>query len=96
MTNLIFKPDLSNALNIAMKECKDPYAQTYLRAIPQAIAESEAMGISAESGLKTQLLYCLSNMRYWKGETAKNCKAVLKRYSSSECPFIKGTDTVNN
>jgi hypothetical protein len=67
--------ELAEAIAIAKKECKDPYAQSYL----QALKQSEVEGGS--NGVKVQLLYCLSNMRTWRGETARAVKEVFKRCS---------------
>jgi len=67
--------ELLEAINIAIRECKDPYAQTYLRNIDLAISEY------GNEGLKTQLLYCLSNMQDWKGQTAREVKKVFKKFS---------------
>lgn len=56
----------------AIAECKDPYAQTYLRAMNLAISQ---YGLN---GARVQILYCLSNMSYWRGQTAREVKQVFK------------------
>lgn len=66
--------DLDQAINIAKKECNDPYAQTYLRAIPKAIE------LDGKNALRVQLLYVMNNMRYWRGETAREVKKTIKAY----------------
>jgi hypothetical protein len=65
---------INEAIELAIKECKDGYAQTYLRALDQAFEED---GLN---GFKHQLLYCLSNMGTWRGETARTVKKVMKAY----------------
>jgi len=75
---------IDQAIQIAKNECKDPYAQTYLKAIPKAIELGGAMeNATAKQGLKTQLLYALSNMSYWRGQNARECKKVLKKFANS-------------
>ena len=76
----IINPELSQALTTALRECKDPYAQTYLRSIPESAEVGEQLCDSAEHGIRTQLLYVLSNMSHWKGETARETKMILKKY----------------
>jgi hypothetical protein len=70
--------NLNEAIKTAKKECKNPYAQTYLQAIPEAI---EMFGTD---GFDVQLLYALSNMNTWKGESAKNTKTIIKAYLKSK------------
>jgi hypothetical protein len=65
---------VDKAIQIAISECPDAYAQTYLRAANQAVE----FGVE---GLKIQLLYALNNMAYWKGPTARQVKKVLKKYA---------------
>jgi len=67
--------ELQEAINLAIKECKNPYALAYLNAIGES---QELYGLR---GLKTQLLYCLSNMSGWRGDNARKVKEVFKRYS---------------
>ena len=44
--------------------------------------EAVQMGMSAESGLKHQLLYVLSNLENWKGKEATRVKTILEDFSS--------------
>lgn len=67
--------ELINAIETARKECKDPYAQSYLRAMPTA---ESAYG---DEGIGMQLLYCLDNMSGWRGENARATKLVFKKYA---------------
>ena len=53
-----------------------PYALTYIYAIPNAIEEYGG------EGLQSQLEYVLANLNGWRGETAKESKAVIKKYAS--------------
>ena len=71
--------NLNEAIAIAKKECKNPYAQTYLRAIPEAI-EFGGQVSTAKDGLRVQLLYCLGNMTTWRGETAREVKKVMNAW----------------
>jgi hypothetical protein len=71
---------LFQAIEAAVKECKDPYAQTYLRAIPDAVAESEFLGQTPTTGLRVQLLYCLNNMQTWRGEVARETKKTMNQW----------------
>jgi hypothetical protein len=69
---------LKEAIETAKKECKNEYAQTYLRAIPEAIE------MHGTEGFDVQLLYALSNMNTWRGETARDKKAIIKAYLKSK------------
>ena len=71
---------LCKAILIAKKDCKNPYCQTYLHAIPLAIEESRHMFGNPVTGLRTQLLYVVSNMTAWRGDNAKAVRACLKSY----------------
>ena len=73
-TALVSKEQLVEAVRTAVRECRDPYAQTYLRALPLA------KEMYAEEGVIVQLLYALNNMATWRGETARATKAVLKAF----------------
>jgi hypothetical protein len=75
---------LDEAIKIAMNGANDPIAVAYLQAIPRAIEEY------GTDGLKTQLLYALSNMAYWRGPLAKECKEVMKKFASSEHLQVRG------
>jgi len=69
--------ELKNAIETAQRECKDPYAQTYLNSIPQAIKEY------GDRGFGVQLLYCLNNMQTWRGEIARETKKVFKKWAKT-------------
>lgn len=71
--------NINDAIKIAIVNVKDPFAQTYLRAMPKAIE----YGLD---GLSTQLCYALSNMKTWRGETARSVKIVMRK-------FIKTTNS---
>ena len=63
------------ALGVALRECKDPYAQTYLREL------NTARQLYGERGVKTQILYALNNMATWKGDNAREVKKVFKAFA---------------
>lgn len=69
---------LKEAIETAKRECKNPYAQTYLQAIPEAIE------LYGTDGFDVQLLYAFSNMNTWKGERARDKKAIIKSYLKSK------------
>ena len=75
---------LDEAIKKAKKECKNPYAQTYLNAIPEAIEFGGELGGEAVHSLKIQLLYALNNMRGWRSETAREVKKVMKKYAEAK------------
>lgn len=72
--------NIDEAIKIAKKECKNEYALAYLDAIPEAIELGAQMGVGATHGLDVQVLYAYSNMQYWRGQTAREVKAVIKDY----------------
>jgi len=72
---------VDEAIKTAKKECNNPCAQSYLQAIPEAIEFGGNLGGEAEHSFKVQILYALSNMTYWRGETAKEVKKVLKEFT---------------
>jgi hypothetical protein len=67
--------ELRTAIETALRECKDPYAQTYLQALPRSYEEY------GEYGVGVQLLYCLNNMSTWRGETARETKKIFKKWA---------------
>lgn len=75
------------AILIAKREVRDVNAQVYLNAIPRAIEE---FGFD---GLHTQILYALSNMGSWRGETAREVKTVLKQWLRDNEPQKMATTT---
>lgn len=64
---------IDEAIKTAKAQCKDRAAQAYLNNMPEAIEYGP-------EGFRTQLLYALTNMRYWRGETARQVKATIKTY----------------
>ena len=53
----------------------------YLRAIPDAIELGATLPkSSAMKGLRTQLLYAISNAQYWRGPEAKEAKATIRQW----------------
>ena len=77
-TAVVSKEAVVDAVETALRECPSPYAQTYLRALPQSAQEYGAKGVVV------QLLYALSNMSTWRGETARAVKATLKAFCKSQ------------
>lgn len=71
---LVSKEQAMAAVETAMRECKDPFAQTYLKALPLAATEY------GSKGTIVQLLYALNNMGTWKGESARATKATLRAF----------------
>ena len=65
---------LIEAIETALRECKDPYARTYLMA-----ADSASRRCGTE-GLRVQLLYAVSNMAHWHGENARAVKKVSREH----------------
>ena len=53
-------------------------ALQYIDAIGLARVEAEQMGLSADEGEKTQLLYVLSNLQSWRGPEARSSKGAIK------------------
>jgi hypothetical protein len=74
----MFNTILKEAIETAKKECKNEYAQTYLREIP------EVTKMYGEDGFDAQLLYAFSNMNTWRGEKAREAKAIIKAYLKSK------------
>jgi len=65
---------IDEAIKTAKAQCKNQAAQIYLNHMPEAIEEY------GSEGFRTQLLYALTNMRYWRGETARQVKDTIKTY----------------
>ena len=53
-------------------------AQVYVQAMPQAEEEGRMFYNSEAKGRRTQLVYILSNLQYWRGETATEVKTIIK------------------
>ena len=76
---------VDEAIKTARENVQDEYAQSYLQAIPQAIeAGGDDLINEADDALKVQLLYALNNMKGWRGDLARETKAVLKKYATSK------------
>ncbi len=67
--------ELKQAVITALSECKDSYAQTYLKALPLSFDEH------GDKGVGIQLLYCLNNMQTWRGESARETKKIFKKWA---------------
>ena len=67
---------VDQAIAVALKECKNPYALAYL----QSMAQAEAEG--GEHGKKVQVMYAVSNMAGWRGDVAREVKKVLRAYAA--------------
>lgn len=61
------------AIETAIKEVKDTSAQAYLKAL---VESCPAYG---DECIRIQLLYCLCNMQYYRGETARAVKKAFKQ-----------------
>ena len=68
------KMTLKQAINNVIRDCKDPYAKEYAKAAMQA---ASAFGTE---GLRTQILYILSNTAHWRGPIAKETKSAFKEF----------------
>lgn len=62
------------AVETTQKECKNRYALAYLDAMPVAATDY------GKHGVIVQLMYAMSNMQTWRGENARNSKAVIKQF----------------
>ena len=62
------------------KSSNAKYCLSYLEAIPRVIDLAESYNKTAIEGLKIQIEYALSNATGWKGEIAKEAKAVLRKW----------------
>jgi hypothetical protein len=67
---------VEQAIEIAKLECKDPYALQYLNSMDRARAEG------GQHGVDVQIMYAVSNMSYWRGDTARAVKKVLRAHSA--------------
>ena len=74
MVNKGGKMNIDQAIKIAKQECKDPYAQAYLKAIPESIE------LGGSDAFQVQLLYAQCNMASWRGEQAREVKKVIRAY----------------
>jgi hypothetical protein len=60
-----------DAASLVIRHCANEYAINYARALMR-IPSTE------RDALYVQGLYILSNISHWRGDTAKQCKALLK------------------
>ena len=65
---------INEAIKAVSVECPNEYAKVYAE---NTMVASLEYGMD---GLKTQILYILNNMRYWKGIKAKEVRVILKEY----------------
>jgi hypothetical protein len=65
---------IAEAVLTAKREAKDPYAQIYLNALPLAAEEY------GSEGVLVQLMYAMGNLGTWRGEKARECKDIIKRF----------------
>jgi hypothetical protein len=73
INTILERSEFLYALTIAISECKDNNALTYLLALKRSFAEYGTHGIAV------QLQYALSNIQYWRGDNAKKVKAYFKK-----------------
>ena len=73
--------ELFDAIQVA-KNANNPYAQTYINAVEQSIAE---YGIE---GLKTQLLYIKCNLGSWRGESARQTKKIFDKWNKILSKYV--------
>jgi hypothetical protein len=64
--------NINLAIKIMKEEVKNPYAQSYLNALSDAVSDH------GTDGLITQLMYILDNCRSWRGPKAKQVKDFVK------------------
>lgn len=94
----IFKTDEANkALRSAYRWASDPKrrasnaranaAAVYIEAIPENRNWEAQTPAGRDRADATQLNYILSNLQYWKGDEARETKAVLKSYYNSINPY---------
>jgi len=60
---------------------------TYLEAIPKAIDFGPELVGSAFEGLRTQLMYALSNAQGWRGDEARAAKKTMKVWIEKNQPL---------
>ena len=95
-------PTLRDALQTIVRECPNQYAKTYADAAlnmgdcinGEVIVRDNSVEVRpTPSGkmmvgeeLHTQILYILSNMAGWRGERAREVKAILKFVNKRRAP----------
>lgn len=70
--NLPLPPNVMQAVLVAMKECQDPYCQTYIRALPQT---AQQFPDDLEHALKVQVNYIYANCETYNNEEVKKILA---------------------
>ena len=65
---------INEAIKAVSVECPNGYAKVYAENTMKASSEY------GMDGLKTQILYILSNMSHWRGTRAKEVRMTLKEY----------------
>ena len=71
-TSIIKDVEFNRYLQIAIDNCKNPYALSYLTHMIEAWSEY------GNEGVKMQLMYALNNMEGWRGSVAKETKEYFK------------------
>ena len=59
-------------------------AQAYIEAMPMAEMEGQQMYNNPAKGRAVQILYILSNLQGWRGEEAREAKAILKEQNKKD------------
>ena len=86
--------NIREALHAVINESPNPYGKTYARAALELGGSEDAVVVTSKNvigichkktekqmvgeELRVQLLYVISNLAYWRGERAREVKAVLK------------------
>ena len=74
MNEEVDRQELDEAIYVALEQCKDDFAQSYLRNI------NKVERLYGDEGVGVQLMYCLSSMSYWRGEEAKRVKKIFRKW----------------
>ena len=65
---------IKEAIKSLKDNCKDEYAQAYLKALPEVIEED------GKNGLVSQMRYVLANTQRWKGPEASQVKKFVNSW----------------
>lgn len=68
---------------VASKGYNAKVAISYIDAVPDAITQAVMTGDSPAYGLKVQIMYILCNLGWWRGDTARRSKGLLKGWADS-------------
>lgn len=71
--------DINEAIEVALKECTDPYALQYLNTLEESKEYGRRIGREKDA-YEVQLLYAYSNMEEWVEGRAKEVKGVFKEF----------------